>query len=447
MLDQNTDRMWYLIGVVIVSIVLIVFVNDQFPGIFAGAMNGTKDEAVVEYVEPEPGTKEVSIPYDIEYTTNPAEIRDGEKGLKLVYDDDTADEILKDPVNRVALYSYEEVKIAFGTETKNNPDKPQGHSTVLQQGVDGKKYIFIDPYDNTPLSEYSAMRVNPVTEIVEKGTAPVVSVPFNTQYTLDANQVRSGQRGEKYTDSKGVDHTIKEPVDEVVLYSTRSENIPFQTVRRENREMHEGEERVAQNGVVGKKTVHYHPETGEVMKEVVTTQPVEKIVEYGTLQTFTVPYKTEYTMDDSKIRSGVNGEKYVYSDGSEKVVKQPVNEIKKYPYHTRSIPYDTTYTENKNLYKYKDEEVVVTAGEYGQKREYFDPTTNKVIQTVTVKQPKTKEVHTGWIPLNRSTHLVKSGDTLWGLSAQYNTTVDKLKSWNLLSSDHIQIGWRLIIDM
>ena len=42
-----------------------------------------------------------------------------------------------------------------------------------------------------------------------------------------------------------------------------------------------------------------------------------------------------------------------------------------------------------------------------------------------------------------SQHTVKSGDTLWGLSKQYNANVAELKKWNNLKSDIIVVGTKL----
>lgn len=44
-----------------------------------------------------------------------------------------------------------------------------------------------------------------------------------------------------------------------------------------------------------------------------------------------------------------------------------------------------------------------------------------------------------------TTHKVVSGDTLWGLSKQYNATVAQLKEWNNLKSDVIVVGTTLTL--
>ena len=46
---------------------------------------------------------------------------------------------------------------------------------------------------------------------------------------------------------------------------------------------------------------------------------------------------------------------------------------------------------------------------------------------------------------NTNTYIVKSGDSLYKISKQFNTTVDELKRLNNLSSDLLSIGQKLII--
>ena len=43
------------------------------------------------------------------------------------------------------------------------------------------------------------------------------------------------------------------------------------------------------------------------------------------------------------------------------------------------------------------------------------------------------------------TYVVKSGDSLWSIASKFNTTVDKLKSVNNLSSNLLSIGQNLLI--
>ena len=42
-------------------------------------------------------------------------------------------------------------------------------------------------------------------------------------------------------------------------------------------------------------------------------------------------------------------------------------------------------------------------------------------------------------------HIVKPGETLYRISRQYSVTVDKVRKWNKLSDDIIEVGQRLIV--
>ena len=44
-----------------------------------------------------------------------------------------------------------------------------------------------------------------------------------------------------------------------------------------------------------------------------------------------------------------------------------------------------------------------------------------------------------------TTYTVESGDTLYGIAKRFNTTVDKIKELNNLSSNTIIVGQRLLI--
>ena len=46
---------------------------------------------------------------------------------------------------------------------------------------------------------------------------------------------------------------------------------------------------------------------------------------------------------------------------------------------------------------------------------------------------------------NYDVYVVKSGDTLWGIASKYNTSVDKIKDINNLNSNNLSIGQKLLV--
>lgn len=74
-----------------------------------------------------------------------------------------------------------------------------------------------------------------------------------------------------------------------------------------------------------------------------------------------------------------------------------------------------------------------TDGKWTLWKQYHKQLTGATSVTVPLPSNSNKE----------SQHTVKSGDTLWGLSKQYNATVAELKKWNNLKSDIIVVGTKL----
>ena len=49
------------------------------------------------------------------------------------------------------------------------------------------------------------------------------------------------------------------------------------------------------------------------------------------------------------------------------------------------------------------------------------------------------------LPSNKITYIVKKGDSLWSIANKYDTTVDKIKAENNLTSNSLSIGQKLVI--
>ena len=215
----------------------------------------------------------------------------------------------EDTVLPVAKPTVKTEKIPFKTETKEDPTLPAGEKKVVQKGVEGEKEI-------TTLEGKSTEKITkqPVNEIIHIGT-------------------------------KGGKSEVTE------------KKVPFETIRKDDPTLEEGQEKVLQEGVEGviKVTTTYETQKGEKVKgsEKVTeekvTDKVDKIIAVGTKGSKSevtekkVPFETIYKQDptlkkgeEKVLQEGVEGvikvtttyetQKGKKVDGSEKVTEEKVTE-------------------------------------------------------------------------------------------------------------------------
>ena len=215
----------------------------------------------------------------------------------------------EDTILPVAKPTVRTEKIPFQTETKEDPTLPAGEKKVVQKGVEGEKEI-------TTLEGKSTEKVTkqPVNEIIHIGT-------------------------------KGAKSEVTE------------KKVPFETIKKDDPALEEGQEKVIQEGVEGviKVTTTYETQKGEKVKgsekvtEVETVKKVDKIIAVGTKGSKSevtekkVPFETIYKQDptlkkgeEKVLQEGVEGvikvtttyetQKGKKVDGSEKVTEETVTE-------------------------------------------------------------------------------------------------------------------------
>ncbi|MGC6432553.1 MAG: LysM peptidoglycan-binding domain-containing protein [Jejuia sp.] len=85
-------------------------------------------------------------------------------------------------------------------------------------------------------------------------------------------------------------------------------------------------------------------------------------------------------------------------------------------------------------------------GEVTLKKVKTDPTSKKVVQSkLKPKVERAKAVQDSTTISKSDFHTVKAGETLFGLSKHYNTTLTKLKNANDLSTTLIRVGQVLLV--
>ena len=102
-------------------------------------------------------------------------------------------------------------------------------------------------------------------------------------------------------------------------------------------------------------------------------------------------------------------------------------------------------TSEKNIYTVvKGDSLWAIANKYGTSLEELKKANNLTSNNLSIGQ--TLIIPSNSVPgQTEITYTVKKGDSLWAIANKYDTTVDKIKSVNNLSSNTLQIGQVLII--
>ena len=191
-------------------------------------------------------------------------------------------------------------EIPFKEVTVENPSKPEGYRAVLKEGKVGKKTTTttytVDPNTGkvTP-NEPTVTIVKAEDALIEIGTGKNFVGEIETRYVpdieLEFGKTKIVQNGTP--EVKDVTGKIVTPGTPTIIHigikpKVEEEDVEFKVVKRDNPELPKGQEKVVQEGKVGKKktttTYEVDPKTGKVTSKTTeeVDKPTDKIIEVGT---------------------------------------------------------------------------------------------------------------------------------------------------------------------
>ena len=342
-------------------------------------------------------------------------------------------------------------EIPFETRYVNNDDLPKGEERVVQNGEKGQRTVTkVQPrFNGEDVGEPTVSETitkEPVDKIIEIGTGvsheevsvTMEDIPYETERVEDPDL----PKGEEHVVRKGVTgiirittkqvfkngqpvgdptvsrDTLMDPINEIIHIGVKEddkpspgvnesssvvvEKIPFETERRENPDLPEGEEHVLREGVEGEKEIITHEKRIDgvlqgdpSVEERITKKPVNRIIEVGTKKPDIeeeVPFEVEKRENpelpegtERVVREGKPGRKV-----NSKVVEEPVKKIvevgtKKLDVE-EEIPFEVEKRDNPNLPE--GEERVVQEGKPGRKvnGKVVEEPVNKIVEVGTKKQ-------------------------------------------------------------
>ncbi|MGO4927797.1 G5 domain-containing protein [Fundicoccus sp. Sow4_F4] len=255
---------------------------------------------------------------------------------------------------------------------------------LVRDGLNGSKWVYSDGSE--------VILTEPISAI-ELYDNEVVEIDPETEYTIYVHQVHAGIKGSKQVFSNGEERVITAPVAAVALYKNKVEEFDFTTVEVESSDLAFGESRVIQDGIIGRRVVFFDAD-GKVVDSLILSAPVSRIEQRGAnKQTLVLtPFETTYTTDDSKVHTGQNGTRYIYSDGREETVTEAVTAVQLYRYADESVGYKQITNENPSLAVGKAN--VLVKGADGSNRVYYD-LNGKVVETRRLTEAVDRVVEVG----------------------------------------------------
>ena len=251
-----------------------------------------------------------------------------------------SEEVTIEPINEIidvgtqVTRIVEETKtepISFETERQENSNLEQGTENVLQEGVNGERTIteevtYVNDVETDRVVTSDEITTEPINEIIEFGTqvtrvveetrTEVVNYETERQENPNLEQgtenvLQEGREGERtiveevtYVNDVETNRVVTsneittEPVDEVIEFGTqttetveetKTEVVNYEVERVANPTLNVGVENITQEGVNGERTiieevtlVNGEEADRRVVSNEITTEAVNKIIEYGT---------------------------------------------------------------------------------------------------------------------------------------------------------------------
>lgn len=342
-------------------------------------------------------------------------------------------------IEDIAIKTHkDEIDLPFKTIKRETKDLEIGQTRVIKKGELGKKVITtITVGVNGEPKVTEEIVKEPVDEIIEVGTKKVIPatpiediatkvakteevIPYKTVYVANAalkygetEVFQEGRDGKKEitTTSKVVDgKRVEEKTEKVISKATpkivsvgyrkiNTEEIPYNTIKKETKDLKVGETKVIQRGVKGEKktTTIYEvdKDTGELSSpkdDVKTTDAVDEIILIGTRVEKPWTEIEDIATKVTKVNEKIPAEIIYESDDSlefeeEKIIDKPVDGEK--------VITTTSYVEN-GTRKEKSEEKVITEPKNGKtkignKKVVIDG--DKTITTIYKVDPKTGKLY------------------------------------------------------